>query len=287
MKNLIFAHDRVGFSCVKFLLQHYLHTIRLIVVAQENQISTLAREYNIPVIIFDKKTIITDILKQDSQFDFGFLLWWSYIIDKDLISIPRFGFINTHPSLLPFNRGKHYSFWAIVEQNPFGVSLHFVDEGIDSGDIIAQKVISYDWEDTGKSLYQKAQKAIVALFKAQYKKIITHSITRTKQNLNQGSFHYAKEIDSASTIDLNKSYIARDLLNLLRAKSFKPHKGCVFKASNGGGQQKRVEARKNPTRKTTRYISPSKNLNRTKLYKYTLSYVYNALSSQCNIWRYA
>ena len=43
-----------------------------------------------------------------------------------------------------------------------------------------------------------------------------------------GSFHYAKEIDPASEIDLEKEYKAKELLNLLRARTFPPYPSCYF-----------------------------------------------------------
>ena len=43
--------------------------------------------------------------------------------------------LNIHPSLLPFGRGKYGYFWSIINSEPFGVTIHLVDEGIDSGKI--------------------------------------------------------------------------------------------------------------------------------------------------------
>ena len=116
-------------------------------------------------------------------------------------------FINTHPSFLPYNRGKNYNFWALVEQVPFGATLHFVDEGIDSGDIIAQTHIPYGWEDNGGTLYKKAKNAIVSLFKEEYPSIRTLKFPRSKQNLDKGSFHNSEEMGVLSLIDLEKCNI--------------------------------------------------------------------------------
>lgn len=84
------------------------------------------------------------------------LAWWSYVLKENLIRIPRIGCLNFYPSFLPYNRGKHYNFWTIVEGNPFGVSQHSVDQGIDTGDIAYQSRIAKTWEDTGEALYHKA-----------------------------------------------------------------------------------------------------------------------------------
>ena len=138
------------------------------------------------------------------------------MIDEALINLPLHGFVNTHPSLLPHNRGKHSNFWALVEQAPFGVSLHFVDAGIDSGPIIAQQAISYSWEDTGETLYFKAQEAMIGLFAKVYPELRQLRINARAQDLSLGSFHWGADMDQKCEIALDSTYTARELLNLLR-----------------------------------------------------------------------
>ena len=175
--------------------------------------------------------------------EIGFLLWWPKIISQRLISSLRFGFINTHPSLLPHNRGKHYNFWALVEQSPFGVSLHFVESGIDSGDLVAQKSISYTWEDTAETLYQLAVAGMKELFFESYPLIRKGEISAWSQDLSLGSFHYASELEVASLIDLDQPTTARQLLNQLRARTFKGHPACSF-CEDGVQYEVRIEITK-------------------------------------------
>ncbi len=174
--------------------------------------------------------------------DLVVLAWWPHIIKQPLISLPRLGCLNFHPSLLPRNRGKHYNFWSLVEESPFGVTLHFVTEGVDDGDIAFQAAIATTWEDTGKTLYLKAQEEIVALFKRSFPQILTGDIPRVEQQLWQGSFHKAAELEAASQIDLDRKYTARELLNLLRARTFLPHPAAWFVE---GGQKYEVRVQIN------------------------------------------
>src|SRR5262249_23135590 len=138
------------------------------------------------------------------------------------------GFVNTHPSLLPYGRGKHYNFWSIVDRVPFGVSLHMVDEGVDSGDIVAQTEIPYDWEDTGGSLHRKATQAMLTLFHQTYPRLRRLDFEAQPQNRSVGTFHRGSELEPASSIALDNSYVARDLLNLLRARTFTGYPACSF-----------------------------------------------------------
>lgn len=92
------------------------------------------------------------------KFDLGILAWWPNIISPRLFALPKVGFVNTHPSYLPHNRGRNPNFWSIVEERPFGVSLHFVEQAVDAGRILAQRQIDYGWEDTGETIYKKRGK---------------------------------------------------------------------------------------------------------------------------------
>jgi methionyl-tRNA formyltransferase len=77
--------------------------------------------------------------------DIGILAWWPLIIREPVLSSPKQGFLNFHPSLLPFNRGKHTTFWNIVEDVPFGVIIHWVDGGLDTGPVAFQREIEKTW----------------------------------------------------------------------------------------------------------------------------------------------
>lgn len=78
------------------------------------------------------------------------------IIKKDLLDIPKIGVINRHNALLPKNRGRLTPFWVLYKQEKeTGVSIHFVEEGIDSGDIIVQKRFPVTPKDTFNTIVKK------------------------------------------------------------------------------------------------------------------------------------
>jgi len=77
------------------------------------------------------------------------------IFSKQLLSIPSRGSINFHPSLLPKYRGAHPHFWAIARgEKESGLTAHFMTEGIDEGDIIAQVAFPID-QYNYRQLYEK------------------------------------------------------------------------------------------------------------------------------------
>lgn len=226
MKLVLFADGGVGLNIVQYLADNYSQDIALVVTIQKNEIYSELKKKNIPVTVFE--SVENVMSKLSVGVDLGILAWWPKILKSPLLEFPRLGFINTHPSLLPYNRGKHYNFWALVEQVPFGVTLHRVDAGVDTGDIVSQQEIAYDWCDTGESLYFKAQKAMLDLFCETYPVLRKGDFSSRPQNKEVSSFHLSSEIEKASNIDLDAMYRGRDLLNLLRARTFEGYPGCSF-----------------------------------------------------------
>jgi methionyl-tRNA formyltransferase len=137
MKLAVLFDGMVGGQIAHYLLEEFSGDLGLLVAIKSNSILELAQAKNVPCHIFkDDKTLVNQ-LDNAAPLDLGVLAWWPKIISKEIIKRPNLGFVNTHPSMLPYNRGKHYNFWALVEQTTFGVSIHLVDEGIDSGDIVS------------------------------------------------------------------------------------------------------------------------------------------------------
>lgn len=229
MRLVLMADGRVGHEIAKFLVLNHREDLSLIVTTELNETLRLAQQSGIPHRVYGSDEEL--LCRLDTDLDLGVLAWWPHLLTPQLLDIPRLGFVNTHPSLLPHNRGKHYSFWALVEQAPFGVTLHRVDSGIDTGDILAQATIGYGWCDTGETLYAKAQEAMVDLFEAHYSMLRAGKLHDLPQKVGEGSFHQASEIEDASRLDLNGSYRCKDLLNLLRARTFRGRQGCWFEDS--------------------------------------------------------
>lgn len=153
------------------------------------------------------------------KIDFGILAWWPYIITREMIRLTKRGFVNTHPAFLPYNRGKAPYTWSIIEHTPFGASIHWINEKIDSGVIIDQEEIKVTWEDDSDTLYKKSCDLTVELLKKNYDAIRDgkeKSVRKIEDG--EGTFHYAKEIDGICEINLDKLYPARDLLDLLRSR---------------------------------------------------------------------
>lgn len=227
---ILFAHDVVGAAIADFVLREYRDDIVAVVLAEAagSVAEVLDRHRMAPEkrLLWDPASVPADLarLRPDDLL----LVWWPHILREPLLSLPVRSLLNTHPSLLPHNRGKHPNFWSLVEGRPFGVTIHHINNSVDGGDVAFQLPIPVTWEDTGGTLYQKAKEATVQLFIKSYPEIRTGRIPRHRQELATGSFHLGRELEPASVIELDRQYSARELLNLIRARTFPPYSGVRF-----------------------------------------------------------
>lgn len=117
---------------------------------------------------------------------------YRFILKSDVISIPKMGVINLHVSYLPWNRGADPNFWSHVEGTPKGVTVHYIDPGIDTGDIITQKKVIFSEKDTLSTSYAKLHKEIQDLFYGVWPDIKKGKNSRIKQS-GEGTAHWVKD----------------------------------------------------------------------------------------------
>lgn len=166
---------------------------------------------------------------QSLEPDIAVSIFFGYILRPEFLSVPAAGCINLHPALLPYNRGAHPNVWSIVEGTPAGVTLHYIDAGVDTGDIIAQRPVTVEPVDTGATLYRRLEKASIRLFQESWPLIRAGKAPRTPQAELAGSCHRSRDVEAIDEIDLTANYPAKDLIDRLRARSFPPHRGVYFK----------------------------------------------------------
>jgi len=216
MTIAVLADKKVGLGIVSYLVKNFKNDISIIFYFDTSKIRDVCEKYGVRCEVYVDEFQAKALLPESVEI--GILAWWPKIVSSEFIKCFPKGLINTHNSYLPYNRGKHPYFWSIVEQNPYGVSLHYVDEGVDTGALIARSKIEYSWVDNSDTLYQKSLDAMIKLFIETYSIIKENKISSQKQS-NKDSFHLAQEYYSKIEIGLEKKYLAKDLINLIRAAS--------------------------------------------------------------------
>jgi len=141
--------------------------------------------------------------------------YYRKIFPKELIEIPRLGIVNIHPSLLPYYRGPVPTAWAILNnETKFGITIHKVDAGIDTGDILVQSKHDIGDDETGYELYLRAMKLGADLFIDNFYNIINDKIQAFKQP--SGGSYYGK-LNPRVFVDWRQS--AQTIKNNVRVRS--------------------------------------------------------------------
>jgi methionyl-tRNA formyltransferase len=164
MRIFLFAGSRRGYAVLKKLIAERANICGILCLvedAHEEQfhpkITAIAKEYNIPLFYSSeiKSANYADILQKIKP-DIAFAIGWRYLITKNAYSIPTKGTFIIHDSLLPKYRGFAPMNWAIINgETETGVTLFYIDEGVDSGAIIDQMKVSVTLTDTAKTVDEK------------------------------------------------------------------------------------------------------------------------------------
>lgn len=143
------------------------------------------------------------------------------ILKVPLLSVPRHGAFNLHFGPLPRLRGCFPTKWAIIDDEPAGVTFHCIDPGIDSGDVIARTLVPLAPGETDASLYHKLEEAGKALFREQIGWLRElRPPVRIPQHDEEASYH-PKRLPFDGVIDWSRG--AAWVERFIRAMTFPPH----------------------------------------------------------------
>ena len=120
-----------------------------------------ALAHNIPVFQpekIKKEDAVNELKKY--QADIFVVAAFGQILSKEILDMPRYGCVNVHASLLPEYRGAAPIQWSIADgKKETGVTIMQMNEGLDTGDILTQKIVEIDAKETGQSLFDKLMEA--------------------------------------------------------------------------------------------------------------------------------
>lgn len=113
--------------------------------------------------VFRSEYVDDSILKQSNP-ELIVSYCYNKLIPKHFIDSVNGNIVNLHISYLPWNRGFSPNYWSFVDDTPKGVTLHYIDEGLDTGKIIAQSLVTLSAEDTFSNTYRILHQSMRALF---------------------------------------------------------------------------------------------------------------------------
>ena len=150
---------------------------------------------------------------------FNFLISYGYrhLLKKNILNLFKESSINLHISYLPFNKGADPNFWSFVENSPKGVTIHKIDEGLDTGEIIVQKKVFFKNvnQQTLSTTYGILQNEIQSLFYENWYSIKNKKIKSAPQ-IGSGSIHRINDIKKYNFLLEKEGWNTKikDILNL-------------------------------------------------------------------------
>lgn len=176
-------------------------------------IKKLARRNNVPYLNYESAS-------QEERSDFlkglntNILMVFSlsHLLPKSFIDIPKTGTFNFHPSLLPDYKGPHPNFWVLKNQEKYtGITLHWLDEGEDTGPIAYQSMVEISQKDTMSSLLQKQMEIGKHLYNSFLQSAIKNDIPKFIQEkgneirarrINKDNYFDALELNEKGYVEI-------------------------------------------------------------------------------------
>lgn len=173
---------------------------------QMTPVKERALELGIPVLTPEKVRKNEDFLQKMRELnpDVAVVIAYGQILDKPILTLPRYGCVNIHASLLPKYRGAAPIQWAVIDgEKVSGVTTMQMDEGLDTGDMLDKIEIPLAGDETGGSLFDKVAEAGGRLILETLKKIEAGTAVPVPQT---GASNYVGIISKQmGKIDWNKS----------------------------------------------------------------------------------
>lgn len=152
---------------------------------------------------------------------------YGQIIPKEILNYPKYGCINIHASLLPKYRGGAPIERAIMNgDKETGITIMYMNEGMDTGDMITSRSIPILDTDTNTTLRDKLSHLGAEMLLEVFPNILSRNITRTKQNDEEATYAFVIKRED-ERIDFNDT--KRQIRNKVRALADKPGAYCMYK----------------------------------------------------------
>ncbi|MCR4290404.1 MAG: formyltransferase [Candidatus Scalindua sp.] len=236
LKIIVMGYHNIGCRCLEYLIEQKENVVAVFThkdnpdenlffdsmanVAESGGIRCYTPEnINSPEWVSLVKELAPDII---------FSFYYRNMIPSEILSIPRLGAINLHGSLLPKYRGRCPVNWALVNgEEETGVTLHYMVDKPDAGDIVAQGKIPILFTDTAYTLHEKMVKEAVVVLGKAWGLIKDGRNERIPQDLSVGSYYGGRKPDDGR-IDWKCGSL--EIYNLVRAVTHPwPGAFCTFR----------------------------------------------------------
>jgi methionyl-tRNA formyltransferase len=223
MRCTVFAYHDIGYVCLRELLRAGA-TVSAVITHEDDpnetvwfrSVAHLAAEHGLPVCMPPSvnSTEWTARIAADTP-DFIFSFYYRKVLSPEVLASARRGALNLHGSLLPKYRGRCPVNWVLIHgERETGVTLHYMEEKPDRGDIVAQRTVPITDGDTALTLYRKLTAAAAVLVRETYPLLVAGTARRTPQDHTAATYFGGRRPDDGR---IDWAHPGRALLNLVRA----------------------------------------------------------------------
>lgn len=185
---------------------------------KDQTLKNYAEKYDIDY-LFPVKINSESFINKVKKYKCDLLVSMSFnqIFRNEIINVPKLGVINCHAGKLPFYRGRNILNWALInDEKEFGITVHYVDEGIDTGDIINQKTYAISERDNYKSLLELAYEECANILYETLLLVKDDRHQRIKQStIHPVGFYCGRRGEGDEIINWNQT--SREIYNFIRA----------------------------------------------------------------------
>ena len=226
MQSIVFLGSKpLGYYCLQYILEHQARlNVRVIGVGTNQQAVLNTTDQNILSLCQQHGLPLIERLADLPPCDLLISVQYHRILRQEHIDKAKLA-VNLHTAPLPEYRGCHPFSFAIIDQaTEYGTTLHRLEAGIDSGDILFERRFPIPEGCFVKPLFEQTQAESVAMFKAHFADLLTGNYTPLPQSARKdthpSSYHYRYEMDELKKIDLDWS--AEQIERHIRATYFPP-----------------------------------------------------------------
>lgn len=204
-KLIIDEHISISFICVRFD-------------TKDETLKNYCDKYNIKYLKHENINS-KDFINQISGFNCDLFVSMSFnqIFKTEIINLPKLKTINCHAGKLPFYRGRNILNWALInDEKEFGITVHYIDEGIDTGDIVLQRTYPIGDDDNYSTLLQVSYEECASILYDAIVLFKEEMVKPVKQNdINPIGFYCTQRQVGDEILNWNQT--SREIFNFVRA----------------------------------------------------------------------
>ncbi len=241
-KIVLLANHNNGYAVAEYLLGRKDAQIVFMGVLEDppgywwKSVKKLAADEKISHYVFKNNKELYQKIK-NLDIDYIISASWRSIVPKNILQLAKLGAVNMHNSLLPMFRGSYANSWPLYfGETEAGVSLHYMTEKFDDGEVIGQEKFNIDPTDTAKEVWEKCNKAYMKMFEYLWP-INDKWKEMSKKQKGQASFYSIKDFENLNEIDTEKKVKIKDFINFLRSRSFEPYYRNAFYTDKKTGKK--------------------------------------------------